>query len=233
MPSGPPASSRRAASARDRASATIRLTSGAGPAAAAAAAAGRPPLNPLLAPAAAWAGAWACCCCCCCNCCARSLAISAFLASSSFLGMPPGLSCASSSSSHNSRQKMADSFSPRKAARSTCASLGSTVAGGAPSSGTGGKNKFTAMLWTISSSSPPNRAVMRSSIHCVRMSRWARVVSTRREKLAGNLVERTNFVRARSSAMEPVPLMVGIAAVLLGVGGSLWGLCRAYLLFNT
>ena len=145
--------------------------------------------------------------------------------------MPPGLSCASSSSSHNSRQKMAASFSPRNAARSTCASLGSTAAGGAPSSGTGGKNKLTAMLWTISSSSPPNRAVMRSSIHCVRMSRWARVVSTRREKLAGNLVERTNFVRARSSAMEPVPLMVGIAAVLLGVGR--WGMCAYLLFFNT
>ena len=141
--------------------------------------------------------------------------------------MPPGLSCASSSSSHNSRQKMADSFSPRNAARSTCASLGSTAAGGAPSSGTGGKNKFTAMLWTISSSSPPNRAVMRSSIHCVRMSRWARVVSTRREKLAGNLVERTNFVRARSSAMEPVPLMVGIAAVRGRVSGDCVRICSS------
>ena len=53
---------------------------------------------------------------------------------------------------------------------------------------------------------------MRSSIHCVRMARWTRVESTLREKLAGNLVDRTSFVRARSSAMEPVPLMVGMVA---------------------
>jgi hypothetical protein len=55
---------------------------------------------------------------------------------------------------------------------------------------------------------------MRSSIHCERMARWTRVVSTRRVKLEGNLVERTSFVLARSSAMEPVPLMVGMSALL-------------------
>ena len=56
---------------------------------------------------------------------------------------------------------------------------------------------------------------MRSSIHCVRMARWTRVVSTLREKLGGNLVDRTSFVRARSSAMEPVPLMVGMVVYLM------------------
>lgn len=61
---------------------------------------------------------------------------------------------------------------------------------------------------------------MRSSIHCVRMARWTRVVSTFREKLGGNLVDRTSFVRARSSAMEPVPLMVGMTVYLLYVVSS-------------
>lgn len=60
---------------------------------------------------------------------------------------------------------------------------------------------------------------MRSSIHCVRMARWTRVESTLREKLAGNLVDRTSFVRARSSAMEPVPLMVGMVAYYVA---SIW-----------
>lgn len=80
---------------------------------------------------------------------------------------------------------------------------------------------------------PPRKAVMRSSIHCVRMARWTRVVSTLREKLGGNLVDRTSFVRARSSAMEPVPLMVGMAVYLLYFVRSARRLWTVSDLFNT
>lgn len=139
-------------------------------------------------------------------------AISFFFSSTRTFDIPDGDCCASNSNVHNSLAKEAASSIPKKPARSSCARLGSTLGGcwvlllSIPE----GKNRFTAVLCTMSSSNP-STAVMRCSTQFDKTGILIFDKKTGVEKLDGNLVLFSIFVMAWSSETLAVPLMEGIS----------------------
>jgi len=99
---------------------------------------------------------------CCCNCFAA--ANSFFFCSMRVRGIPDGLVCASKSKVQTSLQNRFAPSSPRNPTKSNCACFGSGDTAAATPSTSSGRNKFTTVDVTISSSKP-NRVVMVCSIH--------------------------------------------------------------------
>lgn len=135
---------------------------------------------------------------------------SCFFSSNRALGIPVCSFDASSKASHISLHTSAAALSPRNPDRSICAFFGSTLTFGASGS-ISGKNKFTAVLCTISSSNPSDWVIL-DSIQSARTVRLTLETSKDSRKLAGNLVFFRALLRARLSTTDEVPLMDGIVS---------------------